>query len=514
MLFSQLTRLPERRKQLAMLLRPLGLHAMATSALVFGIAVLLVIWVIVFTQGDNLISYYYAASIIGVWFIMLVCGLRYEQQITSELVRPLGFLLGSIMIFNGVVISLGSLGDFWSIIPVVSTISFSLTLSWLRLRLQFIDVVLRQFVIFLMVILTIPLGYLLMVEARSLPITVQLLTLFGYCIIASLVIRTVAMAFKRLWLPNSNILAEIHEKLPRRLAGCTDRVEAIAAAEDFLAQTFRAPVAINRSLTASVHTIEYPGSQPLTLNLGYIKGWLPWFSETVNCVRTAGLYVQGHLQVLAALEQLHTQALASQALEELAGKAELAAMRSRIRPHFLFNTLNSIHSFVRDDPAAAEKTIELLANLMRGAVLSRDADFCSLEKELELSRTYLEIEKMRYGERLHYVIRGDAAFKDMQVPSFSVQPLVENAVKYSVEGQLEVGKVEVNVACQEDALHITVTDNGVGLASGALGQNLGIAVNNIKDRLRGLYGDNADLQLSERAEGGVEAHLRLPADRI
>jgi signal transduction histidine kinase len=513
-LFSELNRLPVRFNAFARCLRPVATYISATVTVAFVISVSLAVWIIssanTYTLDNNFVSLGYAASTFGLWMVMIAVGLRYDETKTSDLAKPTAILFGLLMVFYGVTVFVVNLGEFWGLIPVVSTVSFSLLLSWIRFRLQFIDVILRQCVVFVLVVTAVSVGYLVMEEFRDQPLAAFLLILFGYCAAAALVTRTAVAAFKRIWVPSTKVLATIHDTLPARLAACTDRAAAIAATEVFLNETFHADVAIDRSLDRGVQHLTIPGSPDLALHLGYINNWMPWFSDAVHWVRTAGLYLQGHLQVLSALEQMHAQALETQTLSKLATKAELSAMRARIRPHFLFNTLNAIHSFVREDPVAAERTIELLAELMRGAAQGRDTDLCPLASELQLSRTYLEIEKMRYGDRLRFDIRCDESFNEIQVPTFSIQPLIENAVKYSVEGQLEAGEVDVEVLGEGDDVVIRVRDNGVGLQNGSL-KGLGMAVENVRERLQRLFGENAALILEERAGGGVEACLRIPA---
>ena len=127
---------------------------------------------------------------------------------------------------------------------------------------------------------------------------------------------------------------------------------------------------------------------------------------------------------------------------------------------------------------------------------------------------------MRFGERLQFAIQADAELMDLQVPSFSIQPLVENAVKYSVDSEHAAGRVDIEVVTeviteQDRALIVRVLDDGVGLGSSVRKPaSLGMAVDNVRERLRRLFGDRAALDLTSRDEGGVEARLRLPALRV
>ena len=513
-LFGDLTRLPEQPNVLALKLRTLASNPRAMMVGGFAISAALAIYLIVRTglgtDGDSLVALQYAVATLAVWLVMLAAGLRYDESKTNDLVRPAGMLFAVLMVFHVLTAYVFDLGRYWSLIPLVSTVSFSLMLSWVRFRLQFIDVILRQFVVFVLVLTAVPVGFALVDSASAHPPAGVMLMAFAYCIGVAVVVRTAVALFKRVWVPDSGVLSAIHERLPGELADCTDADEAVARAERLLAGIFHAPVAINRPLADAATVIELTSPRPLTVSLGHIRGWMPWFSDAVQWARTAGLYVQGHLQVLAALEQLHRQALEARALSDLAARAELAAMRARIRPHFLFNTLNSIHSFVRDDPVAAERTIELLADLMRGALQGDDSDVCELSRELDLSRTYLEIEQMRFGERLTFDIDCPAELSAVAVPAFTVQPLVENAVKYSVDGHPDPARIRVRATADGPDLVVSVCDNGVGLAPDEHHNGLGMALDNVRARLARLYDGNANVELTQRATGGVEATLRVP----
>ena len=199
----------------------------------------------------------------------------------------------------------------------------------------------------------------------------------------------------------------------------------------------------------------------------------------------------------------------SEELSTLAARAELTAMRAQIRPHFLFNTLNSIHSFVRDEPAKAERVIEQLSELMRSVLTSPDEDTISLGKELQVVCNYLAIEKARYGERLSYEIEIDPELHGLQLPPFSLQPLVENVVKHAVDGQFEPVSLRLKAVVNDSKLVIHVTDDGPGLTASKDG--LGMATKNIRERLERLYGSDASLTFQTNELGGLTATLIVPA---
>jgi LytS/YehU family sensor histidine kinase len=243
--------------------------------------------------------------------------------------------------------------------------------------------------------------------------------------------------------------------------------------------------------------------------LGHIRGWIPWLSQANSWARTAAMYLQSHLQNQAS----HANSLKAEELSTLAARAELDAMRAQIRPHFLFNTLNSIHSFVRADPARAESVIEQLSELMRSVLASPDEDMIPLEKELNTVKNYLAIEKARYGDRLIYTIDVPPVLENWMIPPFSIQPLVENVMKHGVDAQFEPVTLSIQAESIQATAHgklisIQVIDDGPGLA--ATNRGLGMAMKNIKARLTRLYGDEANLSLVTNKSGGLTATLTVP----
>jgi two-component system sensor histidine kinase AlgZ len=146
----------------------------------------------------------------------------------------------------------------------------------------------------------------------------------------------------------------------------------------------------------------------------------------------------------------------------LAVEAQLASLESRVDPHFFFNTLNSIAALVRDDPSAAERVVEKLAAVMRSSLDRGGSALVSLEQEVGFVRNYLEIERVRFGDRLRYDLSiGEPAGRTL-VPRLSLQTLVENSVKYAVSPRREGACIIVRAATQLGRTRIEVEDNGPG----------------------------------------------------
>jgi len=204
----------------------------------------------------------------------------------------------------------------------------------------------------------------------------------------------------------------------------------------------------------------------------------------------------------------HAAKLRQVELERSLDTARMEALRAQVNPHFLFNTLNSIASLVESSSnREAYKVIELLAALLRnGLDFSRDS-LVTLEKELEFLSAYVEIEKIRYGARLEVTTDVPTACLQQQVPSFSLQPLVENAIKHAVAQSAGRVTVQIRVSCAAGRLQITVADDGPGLASPI---HLGVGLNNILDRLRYLFGQSAALNICNNPGGGTRVTMTIP----
>ena len=178
----------------------------------------------------------------------------------------------------------------------------------------------------------------------------------------------------------------------------------------------------------------------------------------------------------------------------LATEARLASLESRIHPHFLFNTLNSISSLIRDDPEKAERMVERIAALLRYSLDAREGVLVPLHSELKIAVDYLEIEKTRFGDRLRYSIDVPDGAGSIEVPPFSVQTLVENSVKHAIAPRREGGEVRISVRKSADRLQIEVFDDGPGFEPSAISSGHGL--DNLRTRLAAVFGSDAGLSVS------------------
>jgi two-component system sensor histidine kinase AlgZ len=195
-------------------------------------------------------------------------------------------------------------------------------------------------------------------------------------------------------------------------------------------------------------------------------------------------------------------------------EARLQALQARIRPHFLFNSLNAVLSLIRTDPRRAETTLEDLAELFR--VLMRDArDLTTLEAEIRLCRQYLSIEQVRLGERLQVkwdtVDISEEVMRRAQIPALLLQPLLENAVHYGVEPVREPALIQIEIHRVIDRIEIAIINPYFGGEVKSDGNHM--ALNNIRQRLRLLYDVEAELT-TMAARGFFEVRLRIPYVKV
>jgi signal transduction histidine kinase len=182
-------------------------------------------------------------------------------------------------------------------------------------------------------------------------------------------------------------------------------------------------------------------------------------------------------------------------------RARFAALETRLRPHFLFNTLNSISALISEDPKAAERMTEQLAALLRFSLDATDRDTVRLDHELQVATDFLDIEKTRFGERLRYTVDVPPDLFEAQVPPFSLQTLVENSVRH--------GGKEIRVTARngDRQMILSVWDSGPGFSTDVITPGHGL--HNLRSRLVALWGNRARLDVI-REESGTRVTLTFP----
>jgi signal transduction histidine kinase len=192
-------------------------------------------------------------------------------------------------------------------------------------------------------------------------------------------------------------------------------------------------------------------------------------------------------------------------------EATLAALRAQLQPHFLFNTLNSIAVLVEESPAAARRVLLRLSELLRTVLKQDPRHEVPLEEELAFIDRYLEIQKVRFEDRLDVSLEIEPAARRALVPSLVLQPLIENAIRHAIEPRVQGGRVRVRAGVRDDRLSLEVTDDGPGLEASSREQDgSGIGIANTRARLERLYGDRHGFRIAPGEAGGVSATITIP----
>ncbi len=206
------------------------------------------------------------------------------------------------------------------------------------------------------------------------------------------------------------------------------------------------------------------------------------------------------------LEQSRTRALRA---ERAALAEKVRALQARIQPHFLFNSLNAVAALVAEDPARAERALEKVVALFRYALDVSAEPTVPLADELDALEGYLELERLRFPERLRVSIKVEPGVGRVPIPPLVLQPLVENAVRHGIAAQAEGGRLEIEIARDAGALRVRIEDDGSGPENGTDG-GAGVALADLRERLALLYGEAARLSLERGALGGCRVSLCLP----
>jgi two-component system LytT family sensor kinase len=210
-------------------------------------------------------------------------------------------------------------------------------------------------------------------------------------------------------------------------------------------------------------------------------------------------------------QRLRERDLRTSQLETELAKAHLEALKAQLQPHFLFNTLHSISALMLTDVGAADKMLTRLSDLLRLSLETRGIQITSLRLELEFVAGYLEIEKIRFQDRLKVILDVAPDVLDAQVPSLLLQPLVENAVRHGISRTTEPGEIRISATDDHRALVLRVTDNCRGAGPVELNHTkAGLGLQATRGRLEKLYGNTQSLEIRGSANGGFEVCIRIP----
>ena len=194
--------------------------------------------------------------------------------------------------------------------------------------------------------------------------------------------------------------------------------------------------------------------------------------------------------------------------EALAARSQLAVLRAQLNPHFLFNALHTVVQLIPREPKRATQAAEQLAGLLRTS-LAEERDLVSLAEEWAFVERYLQLERIRFGDRLHVTMEMEGDADDALVPSFALQTLVENAVRHGAAPRVEPTRLSVHASTAGRTLKIVVRDSGAGADTAQLASG-GTGLARLSDRLRALFGDRGRLTLASRPGEGFTAELEMP----
>jgi LytS/YehU family sensor histidine kinase len=211
----------------------------------------------------------------------------------------------------------------------------------------------------------------------------------------------------------------------------------------------------------------------------------------------------------AATLEARTRQMEQERAYKLLAEAQLSSLESRIHPHFLFNTLNSIAALIPMDPQRAEDTVGKLASLLRFSLNAQHSGLVPLAQELKIVRDYLEIESTRFGPRLRYEIIAPVSLVSVKVPPLALQTLVENSVKHVAAIRTEGASIKVTAAMESGRILLEVIDDGPGFLLGATAPEHGLG--NLAARLELLFGGEGRLDVTHESEHTI-ARISFPAE--
>jgi sensor histidine kinase YesM len=252
--------------------------------------------------------------------------------------------------------------------------------------------------------------------------------------------------------------------------------------------------------------------------IGYLKPnqiFTAWFHSSLRVsvivTLTLGIFITAR-EILRSRLKKATIALRTKERDEaearrIATEAQLAALEARVQPHFLFNTLNSIAALIPQDPVGAERMTGQLASLLRSSLDSTAKPLVPLEHELKIVADYLEIERVRFGDRLRYEIHVEPGLEDSAVPRLSLQTLIENSVKYAVSPSRTGAMIRVDAKRVNGQVALEVADDGPGFDTDAELPGHGLAL--LRERLRMTCGDSATLSVT-RQDGLTIVKVGIP----
>jgi sensor histidine kinase YesM len=253
--------------------------------------------------------------------------------------------------------------------------------------------------------------------------------------------------------------------------------------------------------------------------------WRQQYPALIDCYRAYfafGFYIDLIIALLIVVavhallyyQNFRASELAQSSLKTQLAQAQLRALKMQLHPHFLFNTLHSISSLVLEDPPKANSMIARLGDFLRLTLENSNQQLVSLKEETEFLRCYLEIEQVRFGDRLTVAFELEPQTLSAQVPHLILQPVVENAIQHAIAPRARRGHINIQAKRLNSLLRLEVKDNGPGLISNSdmVGAER-IGLSNVRARLDQIYGSDSRFELMNARDGGLAVVMEIPFQR-
>ena len=258
---------------------------------------------------------------------------------------------------------------------------------------------------------------------------------------------------------------------------------------------------------------EHPGS---ALVITTSAGRHILLNAEIDFLREVCLTIERRLEAIDREKENIERARREAHLVKQLVEAELRALRAQINPHFLFNSLNSIAALITAEPEAAEEMIIRLSKIFRHVLTYHDRPFSSVNEEISFLQTYLEIEKVRFGDRLQVHFEIEESTSQLAIPTFILQPLVENSLKHGLGPKVGENLLTIRARQLSEHLELTVEDNGVGanITKKIPGRDCtGLGLRNVEERLQTVYRGNAQFSFESVPRLGSRAQILIPVTR-
>jgi sensor histidine kinase YesM len=224
----------------------------------------------------------------------------------------------------------------------------------------------------------------------------------------------------------------------------------------------------------------------------------------------AGIFGIGGHSYVRVKKRLEQKIIENQKIKHLQTRSQLMALQSKINPHFLFNTLNTMLNLVYKSPGKVETMILNLSDIYRKVLRLPDNEGITIREEANIIREYLEIERIRMGSRLDFTLSLDPQVENVKIPPLLIEPIVENAVIHGISPKPTGGKIDIKITKNGNMIDVQVQDNGIGFKNHE--PAFGFGLQSIRERLQLVYKEKAQLKIKVPPGGGTRIILELPDD--